>query len=147
MHALSTFRSRSTVPVLLTLALALLTGCGGTAADEEAAFPPAEQFALPDWIEQVHPDPAAEASPTPEVQVVHAAVGVREGVRLVVDGTDVTEYADVGRGVLTYDPNRPEAPVALEPGEHEASAIRVSLDEFGDQHEVLDRYDWRFTVQ
>lgn len=103
---------------------------------------------LPDWIERVHPDPGAEASGTPQIQVVHGAVGVREGVRLLVDGTDVTEYVTTTRpGVLAYDPNHPRAPVELDPGTHQASALRVRLDEFGEQHEVLDRFEWQFTLQ
>lgn len=61
--------------------------------------------------------------------------------------TDVTEYAEPRTGVLAYDPNRDSAPVELGPGTHEATALHVTLDEAGEQHEVLDRFEWRFTIQ
>lgn len=66
----------------------------------------------------------------------------------MVDGTDVTAHASETRpGRLAYDPNRPRAPVALDPGTHEAAVQRVRLDEFGEQHEVLDSFEWKFAVQ
>lgn len=133
------------VMVLMLVAAAGMGGCSGD--DEPGAGAAEEPVDLPDWIEGVHPDPGASASPTPEVQVLHGVVGAREGVRLLVDGTDVTQYAGDRPGVLSYDPDAPRAPVDLGPGTHQASAVRVLLDEFGDQHEVLDQFEWRFTIQ
>lgn len=128
---------------MLLAMLALLAGCAPDPAKLEQAR---EGEGLPDWIERVHPEPGAEASPVAHVQVVHDVIGETQDVRLVVDGTDVTPYA-TRRGLLSYDATRPGGPVELDPGEHEASALLVSLDEFGQQQDVLDRFDWRFTIQ
>lgn len=133
--------------VLMLAAVGWVGGCTDEdAADSAGAEDPT--IDLPDWIRGVHPDPGAEASPTPQVQVLHGEVGVREGVRLSVDGVDVTPYtAEARPGVLAYDPNRPAAPVELDPGRHRAMAERVRLDEFGEKQEVLDRFEWEFVVQ
>lgn len=150
MHVLSksaAYHTRVIVLLLVLVAAGWLGGCTEDEVGEVDTTGSEETVQLPDWIERVHPDPGAEASPTPQVQVVHGVVGTREAVRLVVDGTDVTRYAEPRNGVVTYDPNRPPAPVELGPGTHEASALRVSLDELGEQHEVLERFDWQFTVQ
>lgn len=138
-------RPRVAVLALLLVGLVGIGGCAGDTADEAA--PVDDGAEVPDWIDRVHPEPGAQAVATPQVQVVHGQVGEREGVRLLVDGTDVTQYAGPRPGVLAYDPNRPQAPVELGPGTHEATALHVSLDEFGEQHEVLDRFEWEFTVQ
>lgn len=138
---------RRAAVVVLILAAGLVGGCvQEDAADRAGAEDPT--IDLPDWIRGVHPDPGAEASPTPQVQVLHGEVGVREGVRLLVDGVDVTPYTVEARpGVLAYDPNHPAAPVELDPGRHHASAERVRLDKFGEQHDVLDRFEWEFVIQ
>ncbi|MEX2619118.1 MAG: hypothetical protein WD250_02755 [Egibacteraceae bacterium] len=141
--------------VLMLVAAAWMGGCGqddageaGAAGDETDSGAIDESLDLPEWIAGVHPDPGAEASPTPQVQVIHGEVGVGEGVRLIVNGTDVTAHTVEARpGVLTYDPNRPSALIELSPGQHTATAERVRLDEFGEQHEVLDRFEWEFVVQ
>lgn len=146
---------RAVVMVLMLAAVGWVGGCADDdAADSTRAGDPtgagAEDptFDLPEWIRGVHPDPGAEASPTPQVQVLHGEVGVREGVRLSVDGVDVTPYTvEVRPGVLTYDPNRSTAPVELDPGRHRAMAERVRLDKFGEQHDVIDRFEWEFVVQ
>lgn len=152
---------RVVVVVLMLAAAAWVGGCGqddaGDAeeagAAEEAGEPTDsgaidESLDLPEWIQGVHPDPGAEASPTPQVQVIHGAVGVGEGVRLIVNGVDVTAHtAEARPGVLAYDPNRPRAPVEIDPGPNTASAERVRLDEFGEQPEVLDRFEWEFVVE
>lgn len=132
--------------VLLLLAMLALAGCAQRGVTTEAAGS-GEPTELPDWLTTVHPDPGSVASPTPQVQATHGVVGALEGVRLFVDGVDVTQYADAKRGVIAYDPNRPQTPVELTPGVHEAAVRRVRLDEFGDTHEVLDGFEWRFTVQ
>lgn len=132
---------RAVALALLALAVAV-AGCGddGTGRDEPAA--------LPDWVENVHPVPGTQTTATQQVQVTHSVVANDEGVRLVVDGTDVTVHASETRpGRLAYDPNRSRAPVELDPGTHEAAVQRVRLDEFGEQHEVLDSFAWEFTVQ
>lgn len=137
---------RVAVVALLLVGLVGIGGCAGTDSTDEAA-PVDDGAEVPDWIDSVHPEPGAETVATAQVQVVHGVAGEREGVRLLVDGTDVTEYAGPRPGVLAYDPNVSQAPLALEPGTHEATALRVSLDEFGEQHEVLDRFEWEFTIQ
>lgn len=149
---------RVVVVVLVLAAAAWLGGCGQDDAEDAGAAGEAgdatdtgaidESLDLPDWITGVHPDPGAEASPTPQVQVIHGEVGVGEGVRLIVNGTDVTAHTVEARpGVLAYDPNRSPAPVEIAPGPNSAAAERVRLDEFGEQHEVLDRFEWEFVVQ
>lgn len=129
----------------LLAVLALVFMIGGCGEEEPVREEPA---GLPDWVEMVHPDPGAQVSPTPQVQVTHGVVGVREGVRLEVNGTDVTQYTtETKPGVLAYDPNHSRAPVELKPGTHQAAVHRVRLEEFGEQHEVLDTFEWEFRIQ
>lgn len=133
------------IMVLMLAAVVWLTGCAPDEQADVATSPAAAE--LPDWIERVHPAPGSDSSAAPQVQVAHGAVGVREGVRLMVNGTDVTEYSGPRPGVLAYDPNRPPAPVELDPGTHQATALRVRLNRIGKPHEVLDSVRWEFAIQ
>lgn len=164
---------RLRVGLLSLVCLALLASCGGaggaeqeaadTTTDQQAEGMPPEQGGRrgteatdaweeqvrgdePEWVENVFPPPGSEAASVKEVQLIHTAPGGREGVRLVIDGVDVTAFSEPGSGALTYDPNAPRAPVELESGTHRATAVRVELDEMGEPHEVVDRFGWTFTV-
>lgn len=163
---------RVAVAFLTLLSLAILAGCGGAGGSEQGASDTASQQAeempaeqgggrgpqagdawekevrgdAPEWVDNVFPPPGSEAASVNEVQISHTAVGEQEGVRLVIDGVDVTAFSEPGRGVLTYDPNAGRAPVELESGTHRVTAVRVKLDEFGEPLEVVDRFGWTFTV-
>lgn len=161
-----TGRARPRVAVLVLAGLGLLTACGGAGGSEQGANGediPAEQDGTPEpeardaweeevrgeepeWVENVFPPPGSEAGSVNKLEITHTAVGVREGVRLVVDGVDVTAFSEPGRGRLTYEPADPGAPVEFGPGLHRATAVRVRLDEAGEPHEVVDRFGWKFTV-
>lgn len=41
----------------------------------------------------------------------------------------------------------PPAPVELDPGTHQATALRVRLNRIGKPHEVLDSFRWEFAIQ
>lgn len=166
-------RARAPVPLAILVCLALLAGCGGaggseqesadTTTDQQAERMPAElgggqgpktkdaweekvRGEQPKWVENVFPPPGSEAASVNKVEITHTAVGVREGVRLVIDGVDVTAFSEPGRGRLTYEPADPRAPVEFGPGLHRATAVRIKLDEAGEPHEVVDRFGWTFTV-
>lgn len=166
-------RSRRSIFLVVGACLALVAGCGGargspqgsaddTTADQQAEQMPAEQGGgrgperdaweqevrgeQPEWVENVFPPPGSEAASVNKVEITHTAVAEKEGVRLVIDGVDVTAFSEPGRGRLTYEPADPRAPVELGPGLHRATAVRVELDEMGEPHEVVDRFGWTFTV-
>lgn len=132
--------------VLLVVFAVLVAAC---AEDPGATAAPTEPAALPDWLRRVYPAPGQELTVTQDVQVQHNVTGPEEGIRLWIDGVDVTTYALEGRGELVYDPDREpaEPPVLLDPGRHQATAQRVRLDaETGQIEEVLQEYTWSFTV-
>lgn len=141
---------------LTLVALALVaTACDGDAEivprddpdDVAANDQPAVGVAdLPDWLDRIYPEPGAETTATQAVQVIHNARGPEDGVRLYIDGVDVTTYSVQGRGQLVYDPDQEASPVRLEPGEHTAVVELVRLPEPGAQHELVDRFEWEFQV-
>lgn len=160
-------RPRWTTVLALVTCLGVLTGCAGAGgaaqeADESGAEPgagaqgeqpqsgnPAEEPVRgeqPGWVENVFPPPRSKAASVNEVQITHTNIGDNEGVRLKLDGVDVTTFSEPRAGVLTYDPNQSRAPVELDSGRHRATAVRVRLDEAGQPHEVVDRFEWQFTV-
>ena len=137
--------------VLLTLSViaAVLTGCGD---GDELTVPSAPP--LPSWIESVEPQPNAESATFRRVEVRHEVLTGGENVRLFIDGTDVTAYAEFGRednvggpGLLVYDFEQARDFVSLESGPHTAKVERVRLTDLGGQHEVVDSYSWSFTIQ
>lgn len=109
----------------------------------------AESVALPEWLDRVYPEPGQEVSVTADVQVEHLLSEPDEGIRLLLDGTDVTSYAEEGRGLLVYDPDRSTAPqvVELGPGQHSATAERVRLDPAtGAIEDTVDTFSWDFSI-
>lgn len=136
--------------LLLSLALAAaLAGCSDNGPEATAEAPP-----LPEWIISVEPRPGSDSSPLRRVEVKHDVMTDGESVRLSIDGTDVTSYADFGReetvggpGRLVYDFEQARDFLPLDPGTHTAKVERVRLPQPGQQHEVLDTYSWSFTIQ
>lgn len=134
--------------LLLALGLAALAGCGDDELEAASEAP-----ALPEWIVSVEPRPSSESSNFRRVEVNHDVMTDGESVRLFIDGTDVTSYADFGReetlggpGRLVYDFEQARDFVPLDPGPHTARVERVRLPDPGQQHEVLDTYSWSFTI-
>lgn len=143
---------RQPAAVFLTalVAIGLLAGCG------EQDAPPAsvDDPALPSWIVSVEPEPGEQSSVLRRIEVNYVLQTGGENVRLSVDGTDVTSYADFGReqnvggpGSLFYDFEAGRAIVPMEPGEHTATLDLVELDDLGEQPQILDTFSWSFTIQ
>lgn len=129
----------------LALALLALAPAGCSQRTPEAESQPT-QVARPDWLVRVYPPPGSEGTAAATVQVRHDLPGAKGQLRLMIDGVDVTAYADVEPGQLTYDPERAPGVVELTPGRHTARVERVSLPREGATYRVLDFYRWRFTV-
>lgn len=152
------------VLAILAAALLLLAGC--TDGPEESEPEAAADVELPGWVDSVSPLPGAEAAPTDIIEVQHDQRGDLAGVRIFIDGVDVTASAvqlegsnsqepigelpenayDAG-GLLTYDPNTELAPVPIDPGEHTVRLEQVRQSEEGADLEVLDSFEWSFTVR
>ena len=145
-------RSSEKRPLVLFVALALagaLAGCADNGSEATAEAPP-----LPEWIVSVEPRPGSDTSALRRVEVKHDVMTEGESVRLFIDGTDVTSYADFGReetvggpGLLVYDFEQARDFLPVDPGPHTARVERVRLPQPGQQHEVLDTYSWSFTIQ
>ncbi len=148
--------------VLATSLLVLLSGC----TPEDDATAPVQDVELPEWIDSVSPVPGAEAAPTDIIEVHHNERAEFRGVRIIIDGTDVTSYAVInkqdrtvgeidnaddqqfdGEGLLTYDPNSQQVPVTIDPGEHTVRLEQVRIPQEGAQMEVLDTFEWSFSVR
>jgi hypothetical protein len=134
---------------VLSVLGALITGCGD---GDELTVPSAPP--IPSWIVSVEPRPDAESATFRRVEVKHEVLTDGENVRLFIDGTDVTAYAEFGRedtvggpGLLVYDFEQARDFVPLEPGPHTAKVERVRLPGPGEQLTVLDSYSWSFTIQ
>ncbi len=80
------------------------------------------------------------------VEVRHKVYGRHQGVRLVIDGVDVTRSSTLTRGRLHFDPDRAPIAVELDSGVHRAVVRRVELPRVGQKHRVVDSYEWSFTV-
>lgn len=137
---------RAPLPLaVLVAALLLLSGCGDPTADAVAEADPSE---LPDWVERLSPLPGQEVESNVGVQVEHLVSAPDEGLRLRIDGVDVTSYSEEGRGLLVYDPGRSQAPqpVELDPGEHTAELERVAVDPQTDEvEETIETFTWTFS--
>lgn len=140
-------RTRTTLLAAAITALLLLAAC---AEDDAGASASAGSTDLPEWVERVYPAPGQDLATNPDVQVEHDLSAPDEGIRLSIDGVDVTAYADEGRGLLVYDPDRSPAPqpVELDPGEHTAQVERLAVDPAsGEIEEVLGTFEWSFVIQ
>lgn len=141
--------SRTVLTAVAVVLPLLFSGC----AREELQGATTEK-AIPPWIVSVEPAPGKRAEALKRIEVQHRVMTGGESVRLEVDGTDVTSYADFGRedltggpGLLVYDAEAASNFVPLDQGEHTATVTRVRLTGIGEQHEVLDSFTWGFTVQ
>ena len=164
MTSLSRTRSRPLRPhvvvgVVLVLLTLLLPACAGDGAEDIQAVAEGEAASaaeFPEWIEKIYPPPESETAINQAVQINHNVIAADQQVRLSIDGTDVTAYAtETSPGLLEYDIDQPNAPIELEPGEHEATValFRVTpgasegVDSYdADVHEPIESYTWSFTV-
>ena len=150
---------RTGVIALLVVLAMLLAGCAGDGADSVQAAADGDGQAaaeLPDWVEKLYPPPGSETSATQAIQVNHTAIAADQQVRLILDGTDVTAYANAtSPGLLEYDIDQDAAPVDLAPGDHKATVelFQVTpgegegVDSYDpDVHEPIDSFSWTFTV-
>jgi hypothetical protein len=67
-----------------------------------------------------------------------------EEIRLIVDGVDVTTYAEFDAGKLRYESGA--GPVVLSQGEHTAEVQRVVLPADQTEFSVLDSFTWDFRM-
>ncbi|HWB72311.1 MAG TPA: hypothetical protein VG452_08830 [Egibacteraceae bacterium] len=162
---------------LVAVLVALMSACRSDVSDEaggDTVVGGGEVTAeLPPWLERIYPAEDQVVTVTRDVQVDHNLVEPDQGIRLLIDGVDVTTYSLEGRGELVYDPDRPippadppvgaredpaeqaasEAPIAggpvdLSPGSHSATVQRVRVDpETGFIEETLDEFTWDFVIQ
>lgn len=153
---------------LIAVLAALLLVLGGCAGGPEELEPGPDGAAgdLPEWITTVSPVPGAVAAPTDLIEVQHEQRGEQTSVRIFIDGVDVTTYAvpnegtnteqpfgevaegtNQGEGLLAYDPNTEDKPVGIDPGTHTVLLQRVRYEEFGGDWEVLDEFEYTFTVR
>ena len=158
--------------VVLPILLLALAACSPDT--ENAALP--RNIDYPAWLLSVSPIPGAEAAPTDIIEVQHTLIGEFEGVRILIDGIDVTadalpnegtqgvggpvmendqnpvgrddENTAEGEGLLAYDPNTEVAPVQIQPGEHTVvlQKVRQPIPEESDLV-VEDTFEWTFTVR
>lgn len=124
--------------VSLLLALVVPAACNGSTSSDNTT-----SGSQPNWIEDVVPEPGAVATVPQAVEIDHAVTGPTENVRLVIDGVDVTSYAQFDAGKLRYEDGA--GPVELTPGLHTAKAQRVRLPTADEtDFQVLDSYTWEF---
>lgn len=138
--------------VALGIALLSLTLVSACVDSEET--PARASVTLPEWIVRVEPAPGQETSALRRVEVHHTVTTDGQSVRLSIDDTDVTAYADFGRednvggpGTLVYEFERARDFVALDPGEHTATVMKVRFTGIGEQYDVLESFSWTFTIQ
>lgn len=159
----STLRARHGFSAILASLLFVLAGCTQGPEEGEAS---AQDVDLPDWLEVVSPLPGAEGSATNLIEVQHNQTAELTGVRMLIDGVDVTasalpnegtnttqpfgpndENSYEGEGLLAYDPNTELMPVEIDPGQHTVTLEQVRQPEPGADLEVLDTFEWTFTVR
>jgi len=126
------------------LSVLLLASCkpGTTEVAPQPGVIPAD---LPQWVKSVYPEPGAQMSSVSAVEVEFDSPHPRRQVRLIVDGVDVTASADTDIGRFHYDPGQ-SGLITLESGEHTARVELVTLSDYGDQHTLIDQYEWAFTI-
>lgn len=144
---------RISIPVVFLVAVMLLTGACADGTDDTAATTAPDD--APDWITKLYPPPGAETTATRAVQVGYDTLPADREVRLLIDGTDVTVYAQQGPGLLEYDIDQDAAPVDLKPGKHEATVelynvqagASEGVDSFSaSERAVIDSYTWEFQL-
>lgn len=126
--------------------VALLLSVAACAADQAADTVAADTPSPPSWIIDLSPPPGVEWELDQRVEVTYD-VPQDESVRLLIDGTDVTDDAELGDDQLTYDPQ--QAPTALEigSGAHTATVERVRTGETSsEQDATLDTFTWDFEI-
>lgn len=126
-------RSASAVGVWALIAIIAVVGACGDGDDASV---------MPEWVEEVYPEPGATVAVPDAVEVDHTLQTVDEDIRLVIDGTDVTAYATFEAGKIRYESG--DGPVILGGRRHTAEVQRVELEAFGEDYEVLDSYTWEF---
>ncbi len=139
-HRLASLRIAAAATVVFVAMLA----CGGQS--EERPQEPGVGPELPSWLLSVYPEPGAQMTSVSLVEVRHRVHGREQGVRLIVDGRDVTSSAETGRGRLHFDPDGPRSPFDLGSGRHTAEVRRVEIPDLGASHRVTDAFEWSFTV-
>lgn len=131
--------------ILALLVAVLASACTDPATvDTTAASQPTTASQPPSWIEDVIPEPGAISAVPDAVEIDHNIVTTDEELRLIVDGIDVTAYAEFDAGKLRYESGA--GPVELSPGDHTAEVQRVVLPADQTKYEVLDSYTWNFRV-
>lgn len=140
------------LPLLVVFALASAACASGADDVPPTAAVPSD---APDWITKIYPAPGAETTATRAVQVQYETLPPGSEIRLIIDGTDVTSYAQQGTGLLEYDVDQDMAPVELEPGTHEATVelytVQPGASEGADsfsasERAVIDSYSWSFEL-
>lgn len=116
---------------VVLVSMGLIAGCGDDGGSQ-----------MPEWVEEVYPEPGATAAVPDAVEVDHTLQRLEEDVRLLIDGTDVTTYATFEAGKIRYESG--DGPVTLGGRSHTAEVQRVELVEFGEDYEVLDSFTWEF---
>lgn len=127
--------------VLLVLTVSATACATGPSADVAGDTP-----SPPSWILDLSPPPGADWELDQRVDVTYD-VPQDESVRLLIDGTDVTDDAELGNGQLSYDPQQAPTAVDLGPGDHTASVRRVRTGETSsEQDATLDTFTWDFRI-
>jgi hypothetical protein len=123
--------------LLVSLWAGMVASACGSSGTAQAPAP------LPQWIVKLVPGPGGSSGGVQAVEVQNALVAP-DYVRLIVDGVDVTAYADKGPELLYYNALR--GPVALEPGTHNAKVDRVNPTNGDGPDIVVDSYRWSFMI-
>lgn len=131
----------SRLRIILIAVLALFAGAACTTTPVVDEGTPEDP---PSWVEDVIPEPGAVATVPDAVEVDHNLTATDEDVRLIVDGVDVTTYAEFDAGKLRYESGA--GPVVLGTGDHTAEVQRVLLPADETDYQVLDTYIWEFRV-
>jgi hypothetical protein len=150
---------------LVTLAVGalLMASCGlergGEVAQLAAVGSGGGGDGLSGWLDAVEPHDGA-SSGQPTIEVIYPRLPAGHGLRVLVDGIDVSNQLEGRRlvaaedgevfpspGRLRYDPAAWSNPVAgFGPGGHEAVVQLVELAGATGAGNVLDEHRWRFDV-
>lgn len=131
-------KPRALMAIMLGMACLVLVACG---SDSTTGVTTA---AMPAWIEGVYPEPGATLAVPDAVEVDHILGDPETEIRLLVDGVDVTIYAEFDAATLRYRSG--DGPVELSTGVHTAEVQRVALPADGSEYTVIDSFAWEFRV-